>query len=64
MDPLLLVHLSEEPMDVEVRCMLIEYLHSYFFIFVNASIDSSKTSISCTNNRSLRIITAQGQVGI
>lgn len=41
------LYLSKEPVDVKLRCMLVEYLHSHLFIFVDASIDSSKATAPC-----------------
>lgn len=41
------LHLSEEPVDVKLRRMIVERLHSHFFISVHASIDSSKATAPC-----------------
>lgn len=41
------LHLSEEPVDVELRRVIVEYFHRHLFVFVGASVDGSKAAASC-----------------
>lgn len=40
-------YLSEKSVDVKLRCVIVEYFHSYIFIFICASINSPKASTAC-----------------
>lgn len=44
------LHLSEEPVDVELRRMIVKYFNRHLFVFVGASVDGSKAAASCCQN--------------
>lgn len=45
-------YLSQESVDVKLRCMLVEYFHSNFFIFVDTSIDGPEATVPWKQNMS------------